>query len=344
MNSSATSVFNNIISVCGESRANLDDRDTFNISYGVDKNYQLGVAISIISILENNRTLEKDFTFHIILDELEKEYIDTLYEIASKYGTVIKLYEIDSTSLKEFPHTDIWPISIYYRLVSFNYFSDKLDSLLYLDADIICKGKLDSLASLDLSGKYGAVVADVESMQNGSALRLNNERLNGKYFNSGVMLINMTKWLECRISDKAFSLLEDRDIVSRLKYPDQDILNILLLDNVILLPNIYNCIYPIKLEFEVKNKNYYKKIINDNTVFIHYTGVTKPWHDWADYPSAYYFRKIYEISPWGNQPYVKAKKIHEIKEKYKHQIYQGKYLLGILTNISYNYKKITNNK
>ncbi|HBA3878223.1 TPA: glycosyltransferase family 8 protein, partial [Escherichia coli] len=81
------------------------------------------------------------------------------------------------------------------------------------------------------------------------------------------------------------------------------------------------------------------RFINDETVFIHYTGVTKPWHDWANYASADYFRNIYKISPWRNIPYKKAVKKHEYKEEYKHLLYQKKFLDGFFTAIKYNFMK-----
>ncbi|MCQ8806051.1 glycosyltransferase family 8 protein, partial [Escherichia coli] len=86
----------------------------------------------------------------------------------------------------------------------------------------------------------------------------------------------------------------------KINYPDQDILNLMFLHHAKILPRKYNCIYTIKSECEEKNSEYYTQFINDETVFIHYTGVTKPWHDWADYASADYFRNIYNISPWRN--------------------------------------------
>lgn len=76
----------------------LDERETFNVSWGIDENYQVGAAISIASILENNK--QNKFTFHIIADYLDKEYIELLSQLATKYQTVIKLYHIDSEPLK----------------------------------------------------------------------------------------------------------------------------------------------------------------------------------------------------------------------------------------------------
>ena len=153
------------------------------------------------------------------------------------------------------------------------------------------------------------------------------------------MYINLREWLQQRLTEKFFDLLSDESIIKKLKYPDQDILNLMFLHHAKILPRKYNCIYTIKSEFEEKNSEYYTQFINDETVFIHYTGVTKPWHDWADYASADYFRNIYNISPWRNIPYKKAVKKHEYKEKYKHLLYQKKFLDGVFTAIKYNVMK-----
>lgn len=316
-----------------------DDRDTFNISWGIDKNYQVGAAISIASILENNKQHDTPFTFHIISDVLDPEFVHLLTELAEQYRTVIKLYHIDAAPLSTLPKTNIWPVSIYYRLLSFDYFSERLDKLLYLDADITCKGSLEELIALEFNDQYGAVVVDVDSMQKKSAERLKNPEFEGHYFNSGVMYINLKQWLNSHLTEKFFDLLFDPQVTENIKYPDQDILNIMFLHHAELLPREYNSIYSLKSEFEEKNKEYYLSFITDKTVFIHYTGVTKPWHDWANYPSARFFRDVYALSPWKVKPLQPAVRKHECREKYKHLLYQNKYFAGLYTAIKYNLMK-----
>jgi lipopolysaccharide biosynthesis glycosyltransferase len=316
-----------------------DDRDTFNISWGIDQNYQVGAAISIASILENNKNHDIQFTFHIISDVLDRDFVDLLAQLAEQYTTAIKLYHIDSEPLSSLPKTNIWPVSIYYRLLSFDYFSERLDKLLYLDADITCKGSLQELVALEFNEEYGAVVVDVDSMQKKSAERLNNPEFEGNYFNSGVMYINLKQWLNSRLTEHFFKLLSDNSITQNIKYPDQDILNIMFLHRAKLLPREYNTIYSLKSEFEEKDKWYYQSFIRDKTVFIHYTGVTKPWHDWANYPSARFFRDVYMLSPWKVEPYQPAVRKHECREKYKHLLYQNKYFAGLFTAIKYNLMK-----
>lgn len=54
---------------------------------------------------------------------------------------------------------------MYFRLFAFDFLQPKIEKLLYLDADVICKGSLKELVDVDLTKKIAAVVKDVESIQ-----------------------------------------------------------------------------------------------------------------------------------------------------------------------------------
>nr|CAA37842.1 unnamed protein product [Salmonella enterica subsp. enterica serovar Typhimurium] len=95
------------------------------------------------------------------------------------------------------------------------------------------------LLQLDLTEKIAAVVKDVDSIQNKVNERLSAFNLQGGYFNSGVVFVNLKLWKENALTKKAFLLLAGKEADS-FKYPDQDVLNILLQDKVIFLPRPYN--------------------------------------------------------------------------------------------------------
>lgn len=54
---------------------------------------------------------------------------------------------------------------MYFRLFAFQLLGLTLDRLLYLDADVVCKGDISQLLHLGLNGAVAAVVKDVEPMQ-----------------------------------------------------------------------------------------------------------------------------------------------------------------------------------
>ncbi|EAB3467438.1 lipopolysaccharide glucosyltransferase RfaJ, partial [Salmonella enterica subsp. enterica serovar Uganda] len=229
--------------------SNNNDNNVLNISYGVDENYLDGVGVSIASVVLNNNI---PLAFHIICDSYSPCFVKYIERLAVQHHIKISLYLIKVESLEVLPQTKVWSRAMYFRLFAFDYLSKKVNTLLYLDADVVCKGSLQDLLQLDLTEKIAAVVKDVDSIQNKVNERLSAFNLQGGYFNSGVVFVNLKLWKENALTEKAFLLLAGKEADS-FKYPDQDVLNILLQDKVIFLPRPYNTIYTIKSELKDKS-------------------------------------------------------------------------------------------
>lgn len=312
----------------------LEKNKNFNIAYGVDKNFLLGAAISINSVLINN--IDTDFNFHLFTDYIDDEYIQRFQKMITKYNSNIIIYLLDAEELKQLSTSDFWSYATYFRLIAFEYLSTNINSILYLDADVICKGNLKELFQLNLANSFAAVVLDVDNMQQSSATRLKLTDLNGKYFNAGVIYVNLKKWIENDLSKKSLELVRGKTNFGKLKYLDQDVLNILFQTQNIYLSRDYNCIYTLKNELAYHDLSKYKNTITDSTILIHYTGVTKPWHTWGiNYPASQFFFNSYIHSPWKDQPLKIAEKRTELQEKYKHLFLQHKYVHGLLCLIKY---------
>ncbi|WP_032115852.1 glycosyltransferase [Candidatus Arsenophonus nilaparvatae] len=312
----------------------LEKNKNFNIAYGVDKNFLLGAAISINSVLINN--IDTDFNFHLFTDYIDDEYIQRFQKMITKYNSNIIIYLLDAEELKQLSTSDFWSYATYFRLIAFEYLSTNINSILYLDADVICKGNLKELFQLNLANSFAAVVLDVDNMQQSSATRLKLTDLNGKYFNAGVIYVNLKKWIENDLSKKSLELVRGKTNFGKLKYLDQDALNILFQTQNVYLSRDYNCIYTLKNELAYHDLSKYKNTITDSTILIHYTGVTKPWHTWGiNYPASQFFFNSYIHSPWKDQPLKIAEKRTELQEKYKHLFLQHKYVHGLLCLIKY---------
>ncbi|MCX8981188.1 glycosyltransferase family 8 protein, partial [Citrobacter portucalensis] len=165
----------------------------FNIAYGTDTNYQMGAAISIASILEHNKKRKRNYCFHVFTNSISEEYARRLKLISEQFDAVINIYKVDEKILDKLPVSAIWPLSIYYRLLAFDYLSQSMNALLYLDSDVICKNELTELEELYLGDKFAAVIPDVESTQKRNQQRLKID-FQDKYFNSGVILANLQQW------------------------------------------------------------------------------------------------------------------------------------------------------
>ncbi|WP_433638225.1 glycosyltransferase family 8 protein [Kluyvera georgiana] len=303
--------------------------DIINVAYGVDVNFQFGASVSIVSLLINN--ISRHFSFHIFTDSVSDEYRDALRVIAKKYQSKITLYTLDGDVFSQFPSANAWSRATYFRFAAFEYLSEFIDKVMYIDADVICNNSIDKFYYEDINNVIAAVIPDVERNRIKAAERFSITDFADSYFNAGVILLNLALWKSKSCFEQALSIL--RDSKYNLAFLDQDVLNLIFRGDTVIMERDFNCIYG--MDRELIKKETYRDYIRKSTVLIHYVGLTKPWHEWAiDYESAQPFKRAFLESPWGNSSLVKASSVKLIKRKSKHEKRQGHYLKSIMTFLS----------
>ena len=149
------------------------------------------------------------------------------------------------------------------------------DKVLYLDCDIIVRDSLSELFATDLTDLACGVVED----QCGDDIRLHNPiRMFSKYFNSGVLLMNLDYWRNNHVADKLVLWIENFD--GRLMCPDQDALNVVLEGKVKFLDYKYNYQQGFYGDLMWLRADKWPAIkeARENPVVVHYTSGEKPWH------------------------------------------------------------------
>nr|WP_240348907.1 glycosyltransferase [Pectobacterium aquaticum] len=318
------------------------DNSSFNIAYGIDKNFMFGCGISIASILLHNK--EMKFTFHIFTDHCSPQNIHDFKKLSEQYNTTIIFYVINCEELKTLPSTKNWSYATYFRFIIADFFYNFIDKVLYLDADIICKGKLTELEKLDLDNYLAAVVTEGEQVWwEKRANALGDDNIRQGYFNAGFLLINIHQWGKEDISSQAMKLLSSDEVKKKISFLDQDILNILFVRKVKFLSKDYNKQYSINYELKCKKNKEHSHDIKEETIFIHYIGPTKPWHEWATpYPNFKYFQKAKEHSPWRGYPLQKAESVNQLRYCSKHLFHQGNFLYSLFYFMKYIKNKLKN--
>lgn len=313
----------------------VDDASLFNVAYGIDQNFLYGCGVSIASLLLHNSNIK--FSFHVFIDQFSEVDEIIFNKLSAQYNTKISIYIIDADNLSSMPTTKNWSSAIYFRFIIAEFFKNSIDKILYLDADIICNNSIDELIKLNINNHIVAAVTERnKDWWLNRAEKLACEAISAGYFNTGVLYINLKSWAEQDITAKSLNLLRDNEIQKKLSYPDQDVLNILLVNNVLFLDIKYNTQY--SLNYELKKSSFFP--VNKETIFIHYIGPTKPWHEWADYPTAQAFIDARNASPWENIPLLKAKSSNHLRYCAKHRISNKKYMSGLISYINYFYKKL----
>lgn len=271
--------------------------NVFHIAFCVDENYFRAMGATITSIIANNP--DQAFVFHVLTFSASDSHRLGLKQLEEKFPNVrTQLHILDTADFKQFDHFikfSHYSLSIFTRLVIPIVLQDLTDRVLYLDADILCVGKLHGLVEMDLNDDIAAAVTDVPNMVKRRVATLG--LVHPEYFNAGVMFINIPKWQAHAITEATMDALLQHG--GKLRYNDQDALNIALNGRTRFLAIRYNRIYD--LIHDLGNNITAMQAVG-NAVFLHFAGSVKPWADWTGHDARLLFRKYHALSPWSDMP------------------------------------------
>ncbi len=253
------------------------------IFFSADDNYIPCLAVAIQSLKDN---ASQDNNYKLII--LNSGMTDEGKQKIKKFETEnikIDFADISKATSKmskelELRCRDYYSETIYYRMFIPSQFPE-YDKAIYLDSDIIIQEDIANFFNIDLGDNLLGVIMD-QVVANDKSFRTYAKVALGldsyeKYFNSGVLLMNLKEMRKSRIEDKFIYLL--------LKYnldtiaPDQDYLNILCKDRVVYLPETWD-----------KMPDFGKRYPAEELHLIHYNMFRKPWH-YADVPYSDIFWK-----------------------------------------------------
>ena len=245
----------------------MNSKPEVPIFFATDDNYAPFLAVTFKSILDN---ASKDFSykFYVLTTDLSSNYEKRIKEFESEDVKVEFIFLKDTIEKikAKFHLRDYYSIETYYRFFIANMFP-QYDKVLYCDCDVIVLGDIAELYNHNID-KYlvGAcpeeVMTEVKIFGDyvEQALDVDCE----KYFNAGVMLMNLKAFREENIEEKFFDMLQ--------KYTfrvtqDEDYLNVL-------------CKGKVKLFHLGWNKTAFKndKFDDKDLRLIHYKIHWKPWH------------------------------------------------------------------
>lgn len=242
--------------------------------FTINNNYVEPIKTLIFSIAINNGNYND---YHFIYNNLSKENRNNIekYVIDNNLGNVH--FHYFTKDLQNIAIQGNWSIEILYRLYAPVILKD-IDKVLYLDGDTIVNSDLSDLYNINLGSYALAAVPNDSQVENITRLNLTQ---NAKYYNSGVLLLNLKKMKHILkdIDISEFLLCSNTELI----FPDQDMINILFQNQIIEVDKTYN--YMINL---TERKSGYSKIKNPK--IIHYV-LEKPWKEYSEYLTDYYYLK-----------------------------------------------------
>ncbi|ANZ57877.1 general stress protein A [Fructilactobacillus lindneri] len=248
-----------------------------SIASTTDNNMAIPLAVEYASILENNQ--KSQFDFYIVKEKLSQQSINLLQAIQDIYPNCHQIRFLEPLADRyqnantNSPDSDI--INAYYRIeipLEVN-----VPRILYLDADMICCGNIDKLWQTDLHGHAFGAAEDSGYVNRLKEMGISKEP--GRYFNSGLLLIDVKKWNQEQISQRSRKIANDEPKL--LKYQDQDALNAVVDGDWERLDPKYNLQTHL-----VRRENGFNPIVDrraseaeaiKHPIIIHYNCFDKPW-------------------------------------------------------------------
>lgn len=297
-----------------------NNKSILHILLCFDNNYALSAGVNIFSVVASNPL--QQIYFHLFTHNLSDENRNKFREI--KFDNIsITEYVINDQFKVDEQNTEQFPLSACVRLIAPVILKNIADKLLYIDSDTLCINSLSDINGIDLNDIIVAAVADEPYMQQTQCTKY--DVIKGTYFNSGVMLINISLWCKDKITDKTLKLLNSGE---KYQFPDQDVLNISIGQKRLILPKKFNNLLALSIDGNEDAD------VSNETVLIHYITKNKPWHQ--PYRSKL-FDSYLEKSPWRNDdlPLYSSRKTSSIRTYAKLMFKQKKYLSGIKHYIIY---------
>lgn len=276
------------------------------IFFAVDDGYSPFLAVALQSLTDNcsdeNRYLIKILNTDISsenkrkISKYERNNVDIEFVDLNYYIQKIKdkLYT-----------RDYYSKTTYFRLFIPNLYP-QYDKALYLDSDIVILDDIAGLYNIDMGNDLVAAAPD-DVIQFNEVFRVYAEKVVGvadyhRYFNAGVLLMNLHQLRTFKFQEKFMFLLD------RIKFAvaqDQDYLNRLCKGRVKLIDRVWN-----RMPIEDP------KIRTEDVKLIHYNLAYKPWHFedilykeffWMYAQETEYFDRIQEI----RESYTEAERLRD---------------------------------
>ncbi len=247
-----------------------------DLVFSIEVAYVQHLAVAIASIVKNCKSSE--ISFHILVSGISDRLKNKIQGIVNHRIHQVQFYNVPLVGVQDLLKIDGHATAAnYYRLFLTEVLPESINKVLYLDADLIVLDDLNKLWNLNIDDYAIAAV----HYPNAERSRVLNVPLD-KYFNSGVMLINLDYWRKYNMINRYCIFLKEKSHL--IQYWDQDVLNVVLLKKVLFLDLRYN--------FQ-KNTD-----VEEDTTILHYTGKLKPWHFHYPHLNRDYYFKYLRRTPW----------------------------------------------
>jgi len=289
----------------------MPNSKSITIACATDKHYVEPLTVMLQTVfahLPTNITAD----IYLISDNLDcQQQISESLPDNARIHWVTGLLE----SLKDFPTWGEMPVSTYYKIKIGSLIPDGVEKVIWLDCDLFAECDLTELWNMEFDNVCLLACPDQEVKFASSARGVQGKTENlipsgAKYFNAGVLLIDLKRWRSDQVEAACLRYLIENK--SSIWYWDQEALNAALLGNWGELTWEWN------YSPNVDPSSIQTRATTSTPKIIHFTGKLKPWK----YPMRIYTARYFDLlskSKW-NKTQPKYSATERIIGMYGHSI------------------------
>lgn len=264
-----------------------------NVIFCTDGKYAQHLGVTLVSLLSNNP--ENQFLITIVAGKRKQAWESGLTKIAATYGNAsIQFKTFDLRRVASLRTDHHLTVAIYVRLFLTEFFDESVSKALYLDSDLVVRRDISPLWNTDIGSYALAAVRDHPA----SRCLLEPPIPPKRYFNSGVLLVNLDRWRRSGAPEHLIQFAEKHR--SKLLSHDQDVLNGVYSSETYLLGLEWNfqARYADCTADELWMKPEEFAGARDNPAIIHFSTKYKPWNYGVKVPHQELYFQYLALTPW----------------------------------------------
>ncbi len=283
----------------------IPNREEIVVVCGADDKYAMPLAVTIRSSIEhlNSSCQIKLFVIDAGIKRKNRENLEKLLDLKRcSIEWILAPKKINELPILE--RTPNISAAAYCRLFMAEILPKNYKKAIYLDSDVIVNEDLGQLWKIPIEENYLLAVQDMEIPFISSPYGISKYKelelqANCKYFNSGILVINLEKWRTEAIALKAMKyLVQNKDY---LHHHDQESLNVVIAGKWGELDPRWN--QQTKLyKYSVWQDSPFAQDVYNNLLhhpyIIHFTGISKPWNSYTHPFNSLFFQYV-DMTPWS---------------------------------------------
>ncbi len=289
--------------------SSVDTPSTLCLVAGCDEGYALPLAVTLFSALKQLGP-EADVTLYVIdggiLEESKRRLARAV--AAGRAGVTIIWIKPTAHDMEGLEAARHLTAAAYLRLFIPSLLPDEIKRVLYLDCDILVRGDLIGLWNTKMVGASTAAVIDyaipqIEHPFSGvKDFRDLGISPDSPYFNSGVLLLDLSQWRGGGVAKAALSYAVEHG--AALGNCDQDALNATLPGGWLSLDYRWNVQSALFYLHDLPDSAFNRELsqirpaLLKEAKIIHFTGTPKPWNHWSGHPATDDWAKALLSSGW----------------------------------------------